>query len=721
MSVELLTQSRKKSGAAKTTIDIWSGRPYPFGATWDDQGVNFALYSEHAHAVELVLFKAGEPTHTLRLPDKTGPVWHGYVPGLKPGQQYGYRVLGPFAPEQGHRFNPNKVLLDPYAKALGRPLQWDDSLFGHDLHADDGAASLLENTPYIPLGVVVDTVFDWEDDTLLDLPWEETVIYETHVKGLTMQHPEIPKELRGTYAGVSSEPVIRHLKSLGVTAVQLLPVQAFVQDKFLVDKGLDNYWGYNTMNYFAPEPRYAQNPDSAVNEFKNMVKKLHRAGLEVIIDVVYNHTGEGNHLGPTLSFRGIDNRSYYKLLPKEPRYYMDYTGTGNTLDFGNPYVLQLTTDSLRYWVEEMHVDGFRFDLASALAREFFDVNMLSAFFKVIQQDPVLNKVKLIAEPWDVGQGGYQVGNFPWHWGEWNGKYRDTVRSFWRGDAGQVSELATRVAGSSDLYAGSGRKPYASVNFITAHDGYTLHDLVSYVHKHNLANGEDNRDGHGDNLSLNFGIEGPSDDPNIIAKRETLKRSQLATLFLSQGVPMLLGGDELSRTKQGNNNTYCQDNALTWYDWNLDEREEAFLEFTQKLVAFRKAHPIFRQRSFLTGRSGSNICKDVSWWHRKGREMDLSDWHDAGVRSLGMLLCGAAYYEVDPHGDILGDDTFLVLFQGDKRGLFVLPPVPDAEVWETALTTYPDRRKKPRQVEPGQRIRLEPYTVTVYRGISSGEA
>ena len=712
------TLTAETSPPVSSTLELWPGRPYPLGAHWDEGGVNFALYSENAHRVELLLFDdaaASQPKHSLFLPDKTGPVWHGYIPDLQPGQLYGYRVHGVFYPARGHRFNPNKVLLDPYAKAIGRSLRWDASLFGHDLLSTD-AADLRNSAGHAPLGIVINETFDWGEDRLLDIPWEETVIYETHVKGITMQHPEVPEHLRGTYLGLATEPVIAHLKNLGVTAVQLLPVQAFTQDKFLVDKGLSNYWGYNPIAYFAPEPRYAHDPVAAVRDFKTMVKALHAAGLEVIIDVVYNHTGEGNHQGPTLSFRGIDNRAYYKLNPDDRRYYMDYTGTGNTLDFGNPYVLQLTTDSLRYWVQEMHVDGFRFDLASALAREFYDVNMLSSFFKVIQQDPVLSKVKLIAEPWDVGHGGYQVGNFPWHWGEWNGKYRDTVRSFWRGDKGQVGDLATRVAGSSDLYARNGRKPYASVNFITAHDGYTLQDMVSYVRKHNRANGENNRDGHNDNMSLNFGVEGPSDDPKVQAKRETLKRSYLATLFLSQGVPMLLGGDELSRTQHGNNNAYCQDNPLTWYEWSLDEQQEGFLGFVSGLIAFRKNHPIFRQRSFLDGRAGADVCKDVSWWHPRGHEMALEEWQNPAQQALGMLLCGAAYYEVNRRGELLGDDTFLVLFQGSKRGMFILPPVPDGLLWESCWTTYPDRRKRARQVEVGQRIRLEPYTVTVFKGL-----
>jgi isoamylase len=704
------------SPPARRLHDIWPGHPYPLGASWDGRGVNFALYSQHATAVELVLLdEAGRPD-ALALPDRTGPVWHGYVPGLKPGQRYGYRVHGPFDPARGHRFNPRKLLLDPYARALARPLRWHESLFGHDLLAGDRVASLSDSLPYAPLGMVADDAFDWEGDALPDFPWEDTVIYETHVRGVSKLHPGVPPELRGTYLGLSSEPILDHLKALGVTAVQLLPVQAFIQDKFLVDKGLANYWGYNPINYFAPEPRYAADPMRAVQEFKEMVKRLHRAGLEVIIDVVYNHTGEGNHLGPTLSWRGLDNRAYYKLSPDDPRYYMDYTGTGNTLDFGNAYVLQLTTDSLRYWVEEMHVDGFRFDLASALAREFYDVNMLSAFFKIIQQDPVLSKVKLIAEPWDVGAGGYQVGNFPWHWAEWNGKYRDGVRQVWRG-AGQMPELATRLAGSSDLYAKNGRKPFASINFLTAHDGYTLEDLVSYERKHNQANLENNRDGHDHNLSHNWGVEGPTRAPEILHRREAAKRSLLATLLLSQGVPMLLGGDELSRTQGGNNNAYCQDNETSWYHWTLDERQQRFLGFVRDLVAFRKAHPIFRRRTFLTGHLGPGICKDVAWHHPRGREMTTRDWQDGRLRMLGMLLCGAAYFEPNREGEILGDDTFLVIFQaGDRRKTFVLPPVPDGVAWETAWDTHPSRELAARRLEPGQLVKLEPFGVTVLRGV-----
>lgn len=698
-----------------TQLEIWPGSPTPLGAQFDGQGVNFALYSQHAHAVELLLFDSAEDEvgAATALPDKTGPVWHGYVPGLAPGQHYGYRVHGPFNPAEGHRFNPRKVLLDPYARQLGRGMGWHKALFGHAVspRQRDTVANLLDSAAYAPLGVVTESRFDWSRDERPNIPWKDTVIYETHVKGLTKLHPDVPEPLRGTYAGLATDPVIRHLKALGITAVQLLPVHAVATEGHLVDKGLTNYWGYNTLSFFAPRPEYAADPANAVDEFKGMVKGLHEAGLEVLLDVVYNHTGEGNQLGPTVSFRGIDNASYYKLSPENPRYYMNYSGTGNTLDFGNPYVLQLTTDSLRYWVEEMHVDGFRFDLASALAREMYDVNMLSSFFKIIQQDPVLSRVKLIAEPWDIGHDGYQVGNFPWLWAEWNGRYRDTVRSYWRGDSA-VGDLATRVAGSSDLYSHSGRKPHASVNFLTAHDGYTLRDLVTYVERHNYANGENNRDGHGDNRSQNFGIEGETDDPKVNQLRAVAKRSLLATLMLSQGVPMLLGGDELSKTQSGNNNAYAQDNELNWYDWTLDEEARDFLAFTREVIRLRLSHPTFRRRNFLTGNVGPNICKDVTWFHRSGREMTLKDWQRAGESVLGMMLCGAAYFERGERGEILGDASFLLLFHGPKRCIFTLPACPDAPAWEKVLATA---RLKGERFEAGARLRLEPYGLTVLKG------
>jgi isoamylase len=664
---------------------LWPGHPFPLGTTWDGQGVNVAVYSEHAERIEWLLFATPfdiEPVRVFELRDRTGPVWHGYVPSVGPGLLYGLRVYGPWAPEDGHRFNPAKVLLDPYARAIGRPLRWDPSLYGFEPGSRGDLRDGRDNAAFAPLGAIVDDAFDWQGVLAPSVRWDETVIYETHVRGATMQHPGVPEELRGTYLGLASPSVVDHLLRLGVTTVQLLPVHAIVDDQRLVDQGLVNYWGYNPLNYFAPEPRYATDVGSALREFKTMVRELHRAGLEVIVDVVYNHTGESDHLGPTLSFRGIDNRSYYKLAPRDRRFYQDYTGTGNTLDPGNPYVLQLITDSLRYWVTEMHVDGFRFDLAAALARELYDVDMLSAFFKVIQQDPILSRTKLIAEPWDVGPGGYQVGNFPWHWTEWNGRYRDTVRSFWRGDHGVAGEFATRIAGSSDLYARSGRRPWASINFLTAHDGFTLHDVVSYERKHNHANLEGNRDGHEPNLSHNWGVEGATDDPVVLERRELRKRSLMATLLLSQGIPMLLGGDELGRTQRGNNNAYCQDNEISWYDWDLEERDEAFLAFTAAVVAFRRAHPVFRRRTFLEGRVGDDGYRDVSWWHREGRLMPAEEWHVESA--LGMLLYGGGLKEPGPTGMPRVDDSFLVVFQPRSSGGFVLPAAPNAVGWRLCI-------------------------------------
>lgn len=711
------TNALMSKPSSSPPLDIWPGQPHPFGAHWDGQGVNFALYSRHATRVELVLLDSvtHQPLYTLHLPEKTGPVWHGYVAGLRPGQVYGYRVHGSFDPGYGYRFNANKLLLDPYARALARMPEWHPALFGYT-HRNDLTASLQDSAPYAPLGMVTDDSFDWQGDKSPNIPLVDTIIYETHVKGISKLHPEVPEALRGTYLGLCSEPIIRHLKALGVTAVQLLPIHAKLTDNHLAERNLSNYWGYNTLSYFAAEPSYATAPQQALTECKTMIRELHKAGLEVIIDVVYNHTGEGNHLGPTVSWRGIDNAAYYKLNPERPRYYMDYTGTGNTLDPGNPYVLQLIMDSLRYWVVEMHVDGFRFDLASALAREFFDVDMLSAFFKVIQQDPVLSRVKLIAEPWDVGHGGYQIGNFPWYWAEWNGRYRDAMRSFWRGDPQQVGELATRLAGSSDLYALSGRKPFASINFIAAHDGYTLHDLVSYTKKHNFANGEGNRDGHNHNLSINFGVEGETDDATIIRQRNTLKRSFVATLMLSQGVPMLLGGDELGRTQGGNNNAYCQDNAISWYDWALTEDQQTGLEFVKRIIAFRKAHPIFRRRNFLTGQQNSNFCRDVSWWHPDGYEMTEDDWHDDTLHSLGMLLCGAAYYEVSRHGETLGDDTFLILMASRLEMSFILPLCPDGNGWQLCWGTGDDTPRAGTRYLEGDSVTVDSYALLVLTGV-----
>ena len=570
-------------------VRLWPGRPYPLGATWDGSGVNFALFSEFGTKVELCLFdKADSTTHKecIALPERTDMVWHGYLPDVEPGQLYGYRVHGPYDPANGHRFNPSKVVLDPYAKAIGRELKWDPSLFGYKLGEDDTTFNDTDNAAFAPLASVIDTAFTWGDDRPPRTPWHKTMIYEVHPRGATMRHPDVSEGKRGTYGGIASEAMIQHMKSLGVTAVELLPVHTHLDDQTLLDKGLTNYWGYNTLNFFAPHPEYASRgtPRGHVTDFKTMVRTLHSAGLEVILDVVYNHTCEGNENGPTLSWRGIDNASYYRLSPEDKRYYMDFTGCGNTLNMVNPRVLQLIMDSLRYWVTEMHVDGFRFDLASTLARELHDVNRLGAFFDIVHQDPILSQVKLIAEPWDVGPGGYQVGNFPVLWTEWNGKYRDSVRKFWKGEGGSASDLATRLSGSSDLYEDDGRKPYASINFITAHDGFSLHDLVSYDEKHNEANGENNNDGANDNESWNCGAEGPTDDQAIIALRERQKRNLIATLLFSEGVPMIVAGDELSHTQKGNNNTYCQDNEFTHLNWDLDDRRKAFLDFVLHLRA-----------------------------------------------------------------------------------------------------------------------------------------
>jgi len=609
---------------------IRPGNPYPLGATWDGAGVNFAVFSEHATKVELCLFDSPEAEHEserIALPEQTDMIWHGYVPGILPDQLYGYRVLGPYDPCAGHRFNPNKVVLDPYAKAIGRTIRWCDEMYGYRIGAaeQDLAIDERDNAPYAPLGAVIDTAFTWGEDRHPRTPWHKTVIYELHVKGFTKLHPSVPKKMRGTYAGLSTEEAIRHLADLGVTAVELMPVHHHAYDHHLVQRGLSNYWGYNTLAFLAPDLRYAMagTPSGSVREFKTLMRNLHTAGLEVILDVVYNHTAEGNHLGPTLSLRGIDNTAYYRLDPANPRYYIDYTGCGNTLNMLHPRVLQLIMDSLRYWVLEMQVDGFRFDLASALARELHAVDKLGAFFDIIHQDPVLSQVKLIAEPWDLGEGGYQVGNFPVGWAEWNGKYRDAVRRFWKGEGGVVSEMATRLAGSSDLYEHSGRRPYASINFVTSHDGFTLHDLVSYNQKHNEANGENNNDGADDNLSWNCGVEGPSDDPAILSLREKQKRNFLATLLLSQGVPLICGGDEMGRTQRGNNNSYCQDNEISWFHWDLSLAQKDQLEFTRYLIRLLKEQPVVEEsRVLVAGRIETTSIHEIP----RLQITDRSRWH-----------------------------------------------------------------------------------------------
>jgi len=670
-------------------LRVWRGTSYPLGATWDGSGVNFALYSEHAEAVDLCLFDAAGAEQRLRLTEQTDLIWHCYLPDVRLGQRYGYRVHGPYDPAAGHRFNAAKLLIDPYAKRIDGAVEWDDSLFGYrigseeeNLEADD-----RDSAPYVPKGVVVNHAFVWGGDTQLNTPFDQTLIYEVHVKGFTQRHPEVPEDLRGTYAGLGSAVAIGYLTDLGITAVELLPVHQHVNDRHLVERGLSNYWGYNTIGFFAPDIRYSATGEP-VSEFKTMVKRLHDAGIEVILDVVYNHTGEGNHLGPTLSFRGIDNDAYYRLSPEDPRFYVDYTGTGNTLDATSPRVLGLIMDSLRYWVTEMHVDGFRFDLASALAREMYDVDKLGSFFDIIGQDPIISRVKLIAEPWDVGPGGYQVGNFPVGWAEWNGKYRDSVRRFWKGIGGQAAELAYRLSGSSDLYAGSGRQPHASINFITAHDGFTLNDLVSYEQKRNEANGEDNNDGESNNEGLNFGVEGETDDEAVIEGRERHKRNLLATLLLSQGVPMLLGGDEIGRTQRGNNNGYAQDNEIGWYDWDLKRRDRQLLEFTRGLIRIFRMHPVLRRRRFFQGRQirGSRV-KDLTWYDPDGGEMTDDTWQAPGVKTLGVQFAGDAIDERGPRGEQIIDDTLLIILNADERPVaFTLPNHGTAKRWELVFDT-----------------------------------
>ncbi|MPZ97810.1 MAG: glycogen debranching protein GlgX [Dehalococcoidia bacterium] len=683
-------------------VRVLPGSPYPLGATWDGAGANFALFSEHATAVELCLFDdcdAEAESARILLDERDAMIWHCCLPDVRPGQLYGYRVYGPWDPARGHRFNPHKLVLDPYAKAVGRGIQWDDSLFGYELgHGDDDLVmDERDNARFAPLGVLIDPAFTWGDDRPPRRRWERTVIYEAHVKGLTQLHPDVPDQLRGSYAALGTQPVIDHLQTLGVTAVELMPVHHHANDRHLIEQGLTNYWGYNTLAFFAPDVRYASTDDGmdAVREFKMMVRALHAAGIEVILDVVYNHTGEGNHLGPTLSMKGIDNLSYYRTMPDDPRFYMDFTGTGNTLNMQQPRVLQLVMDSLRYWVTEMHVDGFRFDLASALARELYEVNRLSSFFEIIAQDPVLANVKLIAEPWDVGPGGYQVGNFPVGWAEWNGEYRDTVRRFWRGDEGQIAQMATRLAGSSDLYEDDGRKPYASINFVTAHDGFTLRDLVSYNDKHNDANGEGNRDGNNNNLSWNHGVEGETDDPEVNALRQQQMRNLIATLFLSQGVPMLLHGDETGRTQRGNNNAYCQDNELSWINWELAPWQRDLMRFTGAMVRLFQEQPVLRRRRFFHGRriSGSDV-RDISWFLPDGQEIGDQQWAEGWRRCFGLRLAGDAIEEVDYLGRPIVGDTLMIVFNaGDDDVEFQLPSHRRGLRWHLVIETARNRRRR----------------------------
>jgi len=669
---------------------VWPGKPYPLGATWDGEGVNFALFSERAEKVELCLFdpRGRRENHRVQMREQTDQVWHCYLPEARPGLLYGYRVHGPYEPSKGLRYNPYKLLLDPYAKQIQNGLKWNDSLFayrvdhrGEDLSFDrrDSALGMLK-------GIVADPAFTWGSERPLRTPWHRTIIYEVHVRGFTIRHPDVVPELRGTYAALATAPVIDYLTQLGITAIELLPVHTFIDDRQLIAHGLRNYWGYNSIGYFAPEPRYCAGNE--INEFKTMVKTLHSAGIEVILDVVYNHTAEGNHLGPTLSFRGIDNAAYYRLTSDNPRYYTDYTGTGNTLNMRHPRVLQLIMDSLRYWVLDMHVDGFRFDLAATLARELHEVDRLGAFLDIIHQDPVLSQVKLIAEPWDLGEGGYQVGKFPPGWAEWNDRYRDAVRSYWKGDGGVIGELAYRITGSSDLYARSGRKPYASINFVTAHDGFTLTDLVSYNSKHNEANGENNRDGTDNNRSWNCGVEGPTDETEVKQLRSQQKRNFIATLFLSQGVPMLLAGDEVGHSQNGNNNAYCQDNEVSWLDWDPNHIDREFLNFVRRLIALRKNHPAFRQRTFFQGRAIKGVgIKDIVWLKPDGLEMTDQEWNQEFARCLGVLLSGDAAAETDERGQTIRDSNFTILMNAHHDEITFTLPIRTADAgWIVLVDT-----------------------------------
>ena len=713
---------------------ILPGRSYPLGATWDGTGVNFAVYSENASRIELCLFDSDDPareTDRVVLPETSAFVHHGYLPNAQPGQLYGYRAHGPLEPEKGLRFNAAKLLIDPYATALAGEVDWKAPVFPYQLgHPDSDLTGDTEDDAWgVPKSVVVSPYFDWGQDRLPQIPLAESIIYEVHVKGFSKLHPEVPEELRGTYAGLASRPAIAYLKKLGVTAVELMPVHAFLDDKALADRGLRNYWGYNTINFFSPEARYASTaiPGSQVSEFKAMVKTLHRENIEVILDVVYNHTCEGNHLGPMLTLRGLDNTTYYRLVEDQKRYYMDYTGTGNSLNVRHPQVLKLIMDSLRYWVEEMHVDGFRFDLAAALARELHDVDRLSAFFDIIHQDPVISQAKLIAEPWDVGLGGYQVGNFPVLWAEWNGKYRDTVRKYWKGDEGQLADLAYRLTGSSDLYQRDGRRPTASINFITAHDGFTLADLVSYNEKHNEANGENNADGANDNNSENYGVEGPTDDPGIVAVRESQKRNLLATLLFSQGVPMICGGDEIGRTQNGNNNAYCQDTEISWNDWNLDEGQQVLLEFTRRLIQTRIGHPNLRRRKFFQDRGirGESVhgpgarrkdIKDITWLRPDGEEMNDDDWKAGWVRCFGVQLSGETLEDVNELGEPVEDDTLLVMFNPHSEAIdFYLPKTHEAQKWALLVDSNRPAVAEGEQVfDGGSPLGLSPRSVALMK-------
>ena len=697
---------------------IWPGKPYPLGATWDGVGTNFSVFSEVAHRVHLCLFDESGQETRVDLPEVTSFIWHGYLPNVGPGQRYGFRVHGPWEPHAGHRCNPNKLLLDPYGKAVEGQVKWNEAVFPYHFNQPDDSRNDADSAPFMPKSVVINPFFDWDSDRRPRTPWHRTIIYEVHVKGFTMRHPGIPENLRGTYAGFAHPASIRYLKQLGVTAVELLPVHQFLHSNHLLERGLRNYWGYDSIAFLAPHNEYAASGHRGqqVTEFKQMVKSLHEAGIEVILDVVYNHTAEGNHLGPVLSMKGLDNSAYYRT--HEGRYYMDYTGTGNSLNMRHPHVLQLIMDSLRYWHLEMHVDGFRFDLAATLARELHDVDRLSAFFDIIQQDPHISQVKLIAEPWDVGEGGYQVGNFPSLWSEWNGKYRDNIRDYWRGTDQSLDDFATRFTGSSDLYADTGRRPYASINFVTAHDGFPLRDLVSYNQKHNEANGEENRDGADDNRSWNCGAEGPTEDPEINALRARQQRNFLTTLVLSQGVPMLLGGDEIGRTQNGNNNAYCQDNEISWYDWQ--RVDDGLLAFVVRLIQFRREHPVFQRRKWFLGRPlrGTGVS-DIGWFKPDGEPMTDQDWTSTFARTLGVFLNGKAIPTPDHRGEPIVDDSFYLLFNAHHEPIpFKLPTCPWGDRWEKVIDTnepVPDLRKH-REWRAGEEVEVVGDAVVVLRRV-----
>ena len=699
---------------------VWPGTPYPLGATYDGSGTNFALFSEVAERVELCLFDDDGTEIRVPMPERDAFVWHAYLPAIGPGQRYGYRVHGPYAPEQGHRCNPSKLLLDPYAKAIDGSIDWDQACFSYTW-GDEDSLDDADSAPHMSKSVVISPYFDWDNDRSPRTPYHETVIYEAHVKGLTRTHPGIPEEIRGTYAALAHPLMIEHYRKHGITAVELMPVHQFVHDSHLADRGLRNYWGYNTIGFFAPHNDYSASGQRGqqVQEFKAMVKALHAEGIEVILDVVYNHTAEGNQLGPTLSFRGIDNAAYYRLVEDDCQHYYDTTGTGNTLLMKHPHVLQLIMDSLRYWVTEMHVDGFRFDLASSLARQFHEVDRLSAFFDLVQQDPIVSQAKLIAEPWDVGEGGYNVGGFPPLWTEWNGKYRDTTRDFWRGEDAALAEFASRLTGSADLYEEDGRRPYASINFVTAHDGFTLHDLVSYNAKHNDANGEGGNDGESHNSSWNCGVEGETDDLAIIALREQQKRNFLVTLFLSQGVPMLLHGDEIGRTQGGNNNVYAQDSEIAWVDWERAKDFEVLSDFTARLARLRSDHPVFRRRRHFRGRpAAGHTLGDIAWFTPSGEPMSDDDWEGGYARSVAVFLNGDGIKEPDVRGEPVTDDSFVLLFNGHFEPIDFVVPDLGGERWQIDVDTHAPMldEAESRSVKTGEPVQVEARAVLVLRKV-----